>query len=80
MIHTASLLHDDVLDHALTRYRESLECVPVPVLYTSHIADTMRKTSHNALFRRGKPSVNFKWDARRSTFAGLLTDFPLFTL
>jgi len=38
MIHTASLLHDDVLDHALTR--------------------------------RGKPSVNFKWDARRSTFAG----------
>ena len=38
MIHTASLLHDDVLDHAETR--------------------------------RGKPSVNVRWDARRSTFAG----------
>jgi len=38
MIHTASLLHDDILDHALTR--------------------------------RGKPSVNSNWDARKSTFAG----------
>jgi len=38
MIHTASLLHDDILDHALTR--------------------------------RGKPSVNANWDARKSTFAG----------
>ena len=39
MIHTASLLHDDILDHALTR--------------------------------RGKPSVNSTWDARKSTFAGI---------
>ena len=38
MIHTASLLHDDILDHAHTR--------------------------------RGKPSVNSNWDARKSTFAG----------
>jgi len=38
MIHTASLLHDDILDHAVTR--------------------------------RGKPSVNSNWDARKSTFAG----------
>jgi len=38
MIHTASLLHDDILDRALTR--------------------------------RGKPSVNANWDARKSTFAG----------
>jgi len=38
MIHTASLLHDDILDRALTR--------------------------------RGKPSVNSNWDARKSTFAG----------
>ena len=38
MIHTASLLHDDVLDHAESR--------------------------------RGKPSVNVRWDARRSTFGG----------
>jgi len=38
MIHTASLLHDDILDHALTR--------------------------------RGKPSVNLNWDARKSTLAG----------
>jgi len=42
MIHTASLLHDDVLDHADTR--------------------------------RGKASVNARWDARRSTLAG---DFVL---
>ena len=40
MIHTASLLHDDILDHALTR--------------------------------RGKPSVNSNWDARKSTFAGIV--------
>ena len=39
MIHTASLLHDDILDRALTR--------------------------------RGKPSVNANWDARKSTFAGI---------
>ena len=38
MIHTASLVHDDILDHAETR--------------------------------RGKESVNVKWDARRSTMAG----------
>jgi geranylgeranyl pyrophosphate synthase len=38
MIHTASLLHDDVLDHAETR--------------------------------RGKTSVNARWDARRSSLAG----------
>merc|ERR1719412_3527541 len=38
MIHTASLLHDDILDHAHSR--------------------------------RGKPSVNSNWDARKSTFAG----------
>lgn len=38
MIHTASLLHDDILDKADTR--------------------------------RGKPSVNRKWDAYRSTYAG----------
>jgi len=38
MIHTASLVHDDILDHAETR--------------------------------RGKPSVNVKWDIRRSTMAG----------
>lgn len=37
MIHTASLLHDDVLDHAQ--------------------------------IRRGKPSINARWDARRSTLA-----------
>merc|ERR1719232_1267298 len=38
MIHTASLVHDDILDHAETR--------------------------------RGKASVNVRWDARRSTMAG----------
>eukprot|EP00092_Neocalanus_flemingeri_P008818 GFUD01009491.1.p1 GENE.GFUD01009491.1~~GFUD01009491.1.p1 ORF type:complete len:417 (+),score=140.18 GFUD01009491.1:36-1286(+) len=38
MIHTASLVHDDILDHAETR--------------------------------RGKESVNVKWDTRRSTMAG----------
>merc|ERR1719323_1611236 len=38
MIHTASLVHDDILDHAETR--------------------------------RGKPSINVKWDIRRSTMAG----------
>merc|ERR1719220_451559 len=39
MIHTASLVHDDVLDHAETR--------------------------------RGKESVNMRWDITRSTFAGI---------
>jgi len=38
MIHTASLVHDDILDHAETR--------------------------------RGKQSVNVKWDTRRSTMGG----------
>lgn len=38
MIHTASLVHDDILDHAETR--------------------------------RGKASVNVRWDAKRSTMAG----------
>ena len=38
MIHTASLVHDDILDHAETR--------------------------------RGKQSVNVRWDARRATMAG----------
>jgi decaprenyl-diphosphate synthase subunit 1 len=38
MIHTASLVHDDILDHAETR--------------------------------RGKESVNVKWDIRRSTICG----------
>merc|ERR1719356_334176 len=38
MIHTASLVHDDILDHAETR--------------------------------RGKESVNVRWDIRRSTMAG----------
>ena len=38
MIHTASLVHDDILDHAETR--------------------------------RGKESVNVKWDIRRSTMVG----------
>ena len=38
MIHTASLVHDDILDHAETR--------------------------------RGKASINSRWDARRSTMAG----------
>lgn len=42
MIHTASLIHDDILDHAETR--------------------------------RGKASINARWDARRSTFTG---DFVL---
>ena len=38
MIHTVSLVHDDILDHAETR--------------------------------RGKESVNVKWDIRRSTICG----------
>ena len=38
MIHTASLVHDDILDHAETR--------------------------------RGKESINVKWDIRKSTMAG----------
>merc|ERR1719315_450006 len=38
MIHTASLVHDDILDHAETR--------------------------------RGKQSINVKWDIRKSTMAG----------
>merc|ERR1719470_233168 len=38
MIHTASLVHDDILDHAETR--------------------------------RGKESVNVKWDTRRFTMGG----------
>ena len=38
MIHTASLVHDDILDHAETR--------------------------------RGKESINVKWDVRRSTMGG----------
>merc|ERR1719370_1197830 len=38
MIHTASLVHDDILDHAETR--------------------------------RGKESINIKWDIRKSTMAG----------
>merc|ERR1719431_1240377 len=38
MIHTASLVHDDILDHAETR--------------------------------RGKESVNVKWDVRKSTMSG----------
>lgn len=41
MIHTASLLHDDVLDHAQ--------------------------------IRRGKPSINARWDARKSTLAVQVT-------
>merc|ERR1711982_221163 len=38
MIHTASLVHDDILDHAETR--------------------------------RGKESVNVRWDIRKSTMGG----------
>ena len=38
MIHTASLVHDDILDHAETR--------------------------------RGKESINVKWDTRKSTMGG----------